>query len=122
MLSLLAWPNVITLSGFYCTSGASEVINKNLPLLLVVLVFTVVTIYFRMQKLPIRGKKARGGPRYSLTFYLRIRLIAWTKRVQNKNFLVKNGLFICEFKICGPKCRSLSTANNEGNLYFGLLA
>ncbi len=58
-----------------------------------------------------------GGPRYSRTFYLRIRLFTSTKRVQNNNFPVKIGLFICEFKICGPKWRSLSTANNEGNLY-----
>jgi hypothetical protein len=59
-----------------------------------------------------------GGPRYSRTFYLRIRLFTSTKRVQNNNFPVKIGLFICEFKIRGPNWRSLSTANNEGNLYF----
>ncbi len=58
-----------------------------------------------------------GGPRYSRTFYLRIRLFTLTKRVQNNNFSVKTGLFFCEFKIRGPKWRSLSIANNEGNLY-----
>ena len=39
------------------------------------------------------------------------------KMVKNGNFLVKNGLFISEFKIRGPKWRDVSTANNEGNLY-----
>ena len=38
--------------------------------------------------------------------------------VKNDNFLVKNGLFICEFKIRGPKWRNVSTANYEGNLYW----
>jgi len=37
--------------------------------------------------------------------------------VKNDNFLVKNGLFICEFRIRGPKWRNVSTVNNEGNLY-----
>jgi len=37
-----------------------------------------------------------GGPRYSRTFYLRTRLFTFTKLVKNDNFLVKNGLFICE--------------------------
>ncbi len=37
--------------------------------------------------------------------------------VQNDNFPVENGLFICEFKISGPKWRNVSTANNDGNLY-----
>ena len=44
-----------------------------------------------------------GGPRYSRTFYLRIRLFTFAKLVKNANFLVKNGLFICEFRIRGPK-------------------
>ncbi len=34
------------------------------------------------------------------------------KLVRNENFTVKNGLFICKFKIRGPKWRYLSTANN----------
>ncbi len=41
--------------------------------------------------------------------------------VKNNNFPVKNGLFICEFKIRGPKWRNVSTANNEGNLYLTYL-
>ncbi len=32
-------------------------------------------------------------------------------------FLVKNGLFICEFKIISQKLQNISTANIEGNLY-----
>ncbi len=62
-------------------------------------------------------KYSTGGPRYSRSFYLRIRLFTLDKMVQNDNFLVKNGLFICEFKIRGLKWRNVSTANNEGNLY-----
>ncbi len=34
--------------------------------------------------------------------------------VQNDNFKVKYGLFICEFKIRGPKWWNVSTANNMG--------
>ena len=45
-------------------------------------------------------------------------LIHISKLVKNGNFLVKNGLFICKFKICGPKWRDVSTTNNEGNLYY----
>jgi hypothetical protein len=48
-------------------------------------------------------KKNTGGPRYLLTFYLRIRLLTFEKIVQNDNCQVKNGLFICKFKIRGPK-------------------
>ncbi len=58
-----------------------------------------------------------GGPRYSRTFYLRIRSFTLTKIAKKDNFQVKNGLFICEFKIHGPKWRNVSTSNNEGNLY-----
>jgi hypothetical protein len=36
-------------------------------------------------------------------FYLRIRLFTLEKMVQNDKFPVKYGLFICEFKIRGPK-------------------
>ncbi len=39
-------------------------------------------------------------------------LIHIGKLVQNDNFPVKNGLFICDFKIRGPKWRNVSTANN----------
>jgi len=53
-----------------------------------------------------------GSPRYSRT-----RLFTFTKLVKNDNFLVKNGLFICEFRIRGPNWWNVSTANNEGNLY-----
>ncbi len=35
--------------------------------------------------------RCTGGPRYSRTFYLRIRLFTLTKLVKNDNFLVKNG-------------------------------
>ncbi len=52
-----------------------------------------------------------GGPRNSRTFYLQIRLFTLSKVVQNNNFLVKNGLFIREFRIHGPKWRNVSTAN-----------
>ena len=58
-----------------------------------------------------------GGPHYLRTFYLQIRSFTFAKLVKNAYFLVKNGLFICEFSIRGPKWRDASTANNEGNLY-----
>jgi len=51
-------------------------------------------------------------------YYLRIRLITLTKLVKNDIFLVKNGLFIFEFRIRSPKWRNVSSANNERNLYF----
>ena len=38
----------------------------------------------------------------------------------HKWLYVKNGLFISEFRIRGPKWRNVSTANNEGNLCFNL--
>ncbi len=41
--------------------------------------------------------------RYSRTFYMRIRLFTFAKIFQNDNFPVKNGLFICDFKIRGLK-------------------
>jgi len=44
-----------------------------------------------------------GGPRNLRTFYLRVRLFTLGKVVQNNNFQVKNGLFIREFRIRGPK-------------------
>ena len=44
-------------------------------------------------------------------------LVHISKLVQNGNFLVKNGLFICEWKIQGPNWQIVSTANYEGNLY-----
>ncbi len=44
-------------------------------------------------------------------------LIHIIKNGQNNYFSVKNGLFICEFKILGQKWWNVSTANNEGNLY-----
>ena len=56
-----------------------------------------------------------GSPRY-----LRIRLFTWTILVKKDNFLVKSGLFICEFRICVRK-RNKSTANNKGNLYLSSL-
>ena len=37
-------------------------------------------------------KSHTGGPRYSRTFYLRIRLFTLGKLVQNDHSLVKNGL------------------------------
>ncbi len=40
---------------------------------------------------------------------------------QKWQFSVKNSLFICEFKIRGPKWRNVSTANYEGNLYFNYI-
>ncbi len=43
-------------------------------------------------------------------------LIHIDEKGPKNNFPVKIGLFIYEFKIRGPKWRSLSTANNEGNL------
>jgi hypothetical protein len=43
------------------------------------------------------------------------------KKVQNDNFSVKNEVFICEFKICGPKWRNVFTRNNEGNQYIDKL-
>ncbi len=39
------------------------------------------------------------------------------KNNKNDTFPVKNGLFICEFKMCGSKWRNVYKANNEGNLY-----
>ncbi len=46
-----------------------------------------------------------GGPRYTRTFYLQTCLFSSAKLVQKDSFLVKKGLFICKFKICGPKWR-----------------
>ena len=63
------------------------------------------------------GVKGTGGLCYLRTFYLQIRLFTLAKLVLNDDFLVKNGLFICEFKIRGPKYQDVSTANYEGNLY-----
>ena len=45
-------------------------------------------------------------------------LIHISKLVQNDNLLFKNGFFIYEFRIRGSKWRNISTANNEGNLYY----
>ncbi len=59
-----------------------------------------------------------GNLHYSRTFYLRFCLFTLEKMVQNDNFPVKNGLFICKFKIRGPKWRNVSTTNNKGNLYY----
>jgi hypothetical protein len=52
-------------------------------------------------------------------FYLQTRLLISVKMVLYDNFLVKKELFICEFKIRGPNLHTVSTANNEGNLYCG---
>ena len=49
-------------------------------------------------------------------------LIHISKLVKNDNFLAKNGLFICEFRIRGPKWRNVSIVNNEGNLYYNRVA
>jgi hypothetical protein len=65
----------------------------------------------------IWNRVSTGGPRYSRTFYLRIRVFTFEKLVQIDTFQVKNGLFIYEFKIRGPKWWNVTTANNEGNLY-----
>ncbi len=59
-----------------------------------------------------------GRPSLFADFLSANSLIHIGKMVQKDNFLVKNGLFICEFKIRGLKWRNISTANNEGNLYF----
>ncbi len=48
-----------------------------------------------------------GDPRYSRTFYPRIRFFTLEKMFRNDSFPVKNGLFTCV----------VPTANNEGNLY-----
>ncbi len=37
------------------------------------------------------------------------------------NFPIKNGRFIFEFKIRGPKWQNVTTAKNEGNLYIAFL-
>jgi hypothetical protein len=58
-----------------------------------------------------------GIPRYLRTFYMRIRLFTLSKMIQNHTFPVKNGLFICKFKIIGPKWRNVFTTNNEGSLH-----
>jgi hypothetical protein len=50
-------------------------------------------------------------------FYIQICLFTSAESVQNNNFLVSNGLFICLFKIFSQKWHDLSTANNEGNIY-----
>ncbi len=43
-----------------------------------------------------------GKPRYSRSFYLRIRLYTLETLALNARFLVKMRLFICEFSIRGP--------------------
>jgi hypothetical protein len=57
-------------------------------------------------------KMCAVNPRYSWTFYLRICLFI-SKKGPYVKFQVKNGLFICEFKICDPKWRNVSSTNNE---------
>ena len=55
-----------------------------------------------------------GGPRCWRTFYQHAdSLFHISKLVKNDKFLVKNGHFICEFRIRGG--RNLWNANNEGN-------
>ena len=44
-------------------------------------------------------------------------VIRLSKLVKNDNFLDKNGLFICKFRIRGPIWCFVYTANNKGNLY-----
>ncbi len=44
-------------------------------------------------------------------------LIHIAKNGQDEYFPCKNGTFICELKILGPKWLNVSTANNEGKLY-----
>ena len=64
-------------------------------------------MYFNIQAaLVIRG-----------LFICEIRFSTFENWSKNDNFLVKNGLFICKFKIRGPKWQNASTANNKGNLY-----
>ena len=57
---------------------------------------------------------------FRLKFLTANSFIRISKLVKNDIFLVKNGLFssqkwtfFCEFKICGPKWRNVSTENNE---------
>jgi len=92
-------------------SIADELVDINQP----------IAISFRRKFIPAQTSNLiylnTGGPRNSWTFYLRICLFTLWKVVQNNNFLVKNGLFICEFRIRSPKWRIVSTANFEGNLY-----
>ncbi len=38
------------------------------------------------------------------------------KMVKIENFLVKNELFICEFKICGPKWQNVFNANSVSEI------
>ncbi len=58
-----------------------------------------------------------GDPRYPRSFYPRIRLFTHWNIGKKAKFLVKMCLFICEFRIRGPKKWDVSTANNEVHLY-----
>ncbi len=55
--------------------------------------------YVMISTYETQGSQTTCDTRYSRTFYLQIRLLTLAKMVQNDNFPVKNGLFICEFKI-----------------------
>ena len=66
-------------------------VRKGLKILNVPLLFT-----------RIRGVHHTGGPRYTRSFYMRIRLFTYEKLVEKAKFLVNVCLFICEFSIRGP--------------------
>ncbi len=71
------------------------------------LCFLSADYVFNMQSQVKKGRMSpppsyTGGPRYSRTFYLRIRFFTLEKMVQKDNFPVKNGLFIFEFNIRHP--------------------
>ncbi len=66
----------------------------------------------------LRCHSSTGGPRYSRTFYLRIRLFTFEKWPRMTLFLSKMDFLSSNSRFTvGPKWRNVSTANNEGNLY-----
>ena len=67
-----------------------------------------------------RTKKYRRRPSLFLDSLSANSLIHNSKSVKNDNYLVKNGLFICTFRIRQSNMTELSIGNNEGNLYQAL--
>ncbi len=58
-----------------------------------------------------------GGPRYSRTFYLRIRLFTFKKIGPKWQFSSQKWTFYLRIQDSRSKGRNVSTANNKGNLY-----
>ncbi len=76
-----------------------------------------IVIISAVPNLAMLTKSIHRRPSLFVDFLAANSLIHISKNCQNGYFLVKNWLFVCLFKIRGPKWRNVSTANNEGNRY-----